>query len=386
MAEKIDAVVNEQVEVKLLADNLPRIVDWLPESWMPFWQLLEDSPLLEALVVALLSVVFALIIRFVVFRALAHLTGTTRVLFDDQLLEHLRKPVYTTVLFFGFTLAVDAAQLAVGPHLLINILLSLIVINWMRALFRISTVLLDTLGGQQRFAIIESRTVPLFDLTAKLATILAGSYILLLVWGVNLVGWLASAGIVGIAVGFAAKDTLANLFSGIFIVADAPYKIGDYINLDTGERGKVTAIGLRSTRLLTRDDVEVTIPNGVIANAKIINESGGPHLKMRNRIQVGVAYGSDLDRVCEILLEIAQSHKEVCVYPKPQIRMRGFGASSLDFELLVWIEEPEYRGRLAHEIYMEIYKRLAEENIEIPYAKQDVFIKEMPNKQVVDKE
>ncbi|MBV1888947.1 MAG: hypothetical protein KUG67_01745, partial [Proteobacteria bacterium] len=144
MAEKIDAVVNEQVEVKLLADNLPRIVDWLPESRMPFLQLLEDSPLLEALVVALLSVVFALIIRFVVFRALAHLTGTTRVLFDDQLLEHLRKPVYTTVLFFGFTLAVDAAQLAVGPHLLINILLSLIVINWMRALFRISTVLLDT--------------------------------------------------------------------------------------------------------------------------------------------------------------------------------------------------------------------------------------------------
>ena len=88
--------------------------------------------------------------------------------------------------------------------------------------------------------------------------------------------WLASAGVVGIAVGFAAKDTLANLFSGVFILADAPYKIGDYIVLDaTGMRGKVTQIGLRSTRLITRDDVEVTIPNSIMGNSQVINQSGG---------------------------------------------------------------------------------------------------------------
>jgi small-conductance mechanosensitive channel len=179
-------------------------------------------------------------------------------------------------------------------------------------------------------------------------------------------------------VGFAAKDTLANLFSGFFIVADAPYKIGDYITLDTGERGKVSAIGLRSTRLLTRDDVEVTIPNGVIANAKIVNESGGPYLKMRARVSVGVAYGSDVDRVCEILQTIALEHTEVCSHPEPRMRMRGFGASSLDFDLLVWIEHPEYRGRIAHELYMQIYKTLTAQGIEIPYTKQDLYIKEFP--------
>jgi MscS family membrane protein len=202
--------------------------------------------------------------------------------------------------------------------------------------------------------------------------------VLLLIWGINPVGWLASAGIVGIAVGFAAKDTLANLFSGFFIVADAPYKIGDYINLDTGERGQVSAIGLRSTRLLTRDAVEITIPNGVIANAKIVNESGGPNLNIRTRLAIGVAYGSDVDQVCEILQSLAAEHESTCSHPTPRVRMRGFGASSLDFELLVWISHPEERGLIAHELYMEIYKAFAREGIEIPYTKQDVYIKEFP--------
>ena len=371
--------VNETTAIEPLADHLPSIADWLPESWLPFWELVANYPLIGGLIVAFVSLVLALIVRLVVFRTLARLSGITRALIDDQLIEHLRRPVFTTVLYFGLTLAINTAQLPLGSHLIINILLSVIVASWMRAALRISSALLLTLGGEERFSLIESRTVPLFDLTAKLLTILVGSYVLLLIWGVNPVGWLASAGIVGIAVGFAAKDTLANLFSGFFIVADAPYKLGDYINLDTGERGKVTAIGLRSKRLLTRDDVEVTIPNGVIANAKIVNESAGPHLKIRNRIPVGVAYGSDVDQVCEILLELGQAHEEVCTYPEPRVRMRGFGASSLDFELLVWIEHPEYRGRLAHELYMSIYKRLAEEDIEIPYNKHDVFIKEMPS-------
>jgi MscS family membrane protein len=243
---------------------------------------------------------------------------------------------------------------------------------------RISSIVLDTLGTENKYNLIEPRTVPLIDLSMKLITILVSGYILLLIWGINPVGWLASAGIVGIAVGFAAKDSLANLFSGFFIVADAPYKLGDYINLDTGERGKVSAIGLRSTRLLTRADVEITIPNGVIANAKIINESGGPNLKMRVSIAVGVAYGTDLDRLCEVLIDLAAAHQEVCIDPEPRMRLRGFGASSVDFDLLVWIENPEYKGRISHELYMRIYKTLGTEGIEIPFSKQDLYIKELP--------
>ena len=192
--------------------------------------------------------------------------------------------------------------------------------------------------------------------------------------------WLASAGIIGIAVGFAAKDTLANLFSGVFIMADTPYKIGDYIVLDdgTGLRGKVTSIGIRSTRLLTRDDVEVTIPNAIMGNSKVVNESGGPYPKYRIRVSVGVAYGVDIDEVKTILLSIAQETSEVCNDPEPRVRFRTFGASSLDFELLCWVDNPELRGRVIDTLNSTIYKKFLEQGVEIPYSKQDLYIKELP--------
>ena len=131
---------------------------------------------------------------------------------------------------------------------------------------------------------------------------------------------------------------------------------------------------------MTRDDIEITIPNGVIAAAKIVNESGGPARQMRQRIPVGVAYGSDVDQVCEVLLEVGKSHPDTREQPEPRVRMRGFGASSLDFELLVWIENPEDGGRIKHDLLMSTYKALHVAGIEIPYTKQDVYIKEMPER------
>lgn len=370
---------NVSITAQPVTEQLPDVADWIPEFALPAWQLVDQFPLLGALVVAAIAVLISAFARFAFFPLAARVVGRSEGIVRNVLIAQLEKPLTTTVLYFGLTLAVKAAQLPLGTDILIQALLSVIVVSWMRAALRLSSELLDQLGAQPRFAAVEERTMPLFDLSAKLLTILFGSYALLLIWGINPVGWLASAGIVGIAVGFAAKDTLANLFSGFFIVADAPYKIGDYINLDSGERGKVSAIGLRSTRLMTRDDIEITIPNGVIAAAKIVNESGGPARQMRQRIPVGVAYGSDVDQVCEVLLQVGLVNPEVRERPEPRVRMRGFGASSLDFELLVWIENPEDGGRIKHDLLMATYKALHEAGIEIPYAKQDVYIKEMPS-------
>lgn len=189
---------------------------------------------------------------------------------------------------------------------------------------------------------------------------------------------MTSAGIVGIAVGFAARDTLANLFSGVFIIADAPYKVGDFIVLDQGLRGVVSEIGIRSTRLLTRDDIEVTVPNAVIANAQIVNETGGPHDKMRVRVKVDAAYGSDVDQVREVLLACAEGVASVVDEPTPRVRFREFGASGLAFELLAWIDEPVHRGRVLDDLNTRVYKAFAAAEIEIPYSKHDVYIKQVP--------
>ena len=220
--------------------------------------------------------------------------------------------------------------------------------------------------------------LPLLSNVIKIALLALAIYFIFLAWNIDVAAWLATAGIVGLALSFAAKDTLSNLFAGLSIVADAPYKTGDFIILDSGERGMVTFIGLRSTRLLTRDDVEITIPNGVIGNAKIINEAGGPSARHRIRIPVGVAYGSDIDLVIKVLENIAAEHDEVCGTPEPRVRFRRFGDSSLDFELLCWIERPVDRGRMLHELNCTVYKSFQENNIEIPFPQRDLHVRSMP--------
>ncbi len=378
MAEAQPTTETSTATEPLLSQQLLDFRELLPDSLATTWQLIEQYPILGSLLIALAFYFLALIGRALLTQVLGRLTDMTRTTLDDRVLEVLRKPIFVTIFFAGLCLATVAANLPAGRDFLLNLLVSIIVANWMVAALKMVTLVLNSLSNAQRFTIIDARTVPLIDLTSNLVIIMFGSYVLLMIWGINPVGWLASAGIAGLAIGFAAKDTLSNLFSGFFIVADAPYKLGDYINLDTGERGKVCAIGLRSTRLLTRDDVEITIPNGVIAAAKIINESGGPQT-MRIRIVVGVAYGSDVDQVSELLMLAGTEHTEVCNSPEPRVRLRGFGASSLDFNLMCWINKPEDRGRIAHELHVKIYKLFNEHEVEIPYAKQDLYIKQWPS-------
>jgi small-conductance mechanosensitive channel len=160
----------------------------------------------------------------------------------------------------------------------------------------------------------------------------------------------------------------------LFVIMDAPYKIGDFIHLDTGERGRVIKIGLRSTRLLTRDDVEITLPNAHIANAKVVNESGGPHEKTRVSVNVGVAYGSDIDQVHEVLLRAAQSVDYVVADPKPYVRFMEMGDSALLFRVQGWVDEPALRGRCIDGLNSAIYKALGASGIEIPFPQRVVHL------------
>ena len=126
---------------------------------------------------------------------------------------------------------------------------------------------------------------------------------------------------------------------------------------------------------MTRDDIEITIPNSVIANSKIVNESGGPYEKERVRLNVGVAYGTDVDKVREILMNIATSDEGISKGHDPRVRFREFGDSSLMFQLLFWIDKPEMRGRVTDQINSKIYKAFNQENIEIPFPQRTVHIK-----------
>lgn len=181
-------------------------------------------------------------------------------------------------------------------------------------------------------------------------------------------------GVGGLAVALAGREALSNIIGTIMILLDRPFKLGDYIVLGDGERGEVTEVGLRSTRIRTRDDILISIPNSVIANGKMINESA-PVSMSRIRIKVGVAYGSDLERVEHVLVGVAERNEIVLPAPAPRVRFRGFGDSSLDLELLCWIDLPEQRGRTIHELNRAINEEFAKHRIEIPFPQRDIHIR-----------
>jgi small-conductance mechanosensitive channel len=331
------------------------------------------------------------LIYLVFFAALARLTDTLFVAvfarlarrssteLDDHSIQLLHRPVFYSVLLIGIFVALRTVFAGTQPAWMSMSLRTVGIIIWGLTLSRLLSSLLRIIAGRAHSGPIQRSTLPLFMNTSKVLFFGGATYMLFLTWRIDISAWLASAGIIGIAVGFAAKDSLANLFSGIFIITDSPYRVGDYINLDTGERGQVTDIGLRSTRILTRDDVEIIIPNSAMGNAKIINESGGPFRYQRIRVPVGVAYGSDVDKVKQVLLEVASREPDVRDYPEPRTRFRSLGDSGLNFELMCWIELPEDRGRLIDVLLTDIYKSLGKAGIEIPYPKRDVYVRQLPN-------
>ena len=332
---------------------------------------------LQALVIIFVFAVLAKTADIIMNRLLERLLKKTRITLDEQILQIFDRPIFVSILIFGLALAADRLSLPQTVYFVtLSGLKTVTIFMWGTALAKFLKLIIAQVSRDgRRFVLIQERTLPLFNNLCMIIVVALALYFVLLAWNINVTAWMASAGILGLAISFAAKDTLANLFAGVFILADAPYKLGDFIVLQSGERGEVTHIGIRSTRILTRDDVEITIPNSIMGNVKIINETGGPSEKYRIRIKVGAAYGSDIDKVQSLLLNVAESHPEVCQMPSPRVRFRTFGDSSLDHELLCWVEKPVLRGRVSHALNTEIYKRFLIEGIEIPFPQRDIHIR-----------
>ena len=340
---------------------------------IPWW---ENNDALRLVALIISSIVIARLTDWILTSLLRRWVRKTTSDFDDKLLNILHRPIFVSVLVVGLWLTAHSFGSPDSVRFYtFAILASLAVLMWFFALMQVSNLAWQAAARSDAIRFVKRDTLPLFDNLSKVVLFGIATYLLIVTWQANITGWLASAGIAGIAIGFAARDTLANLFAGAFIFADAPYRVGDFVNLDSGERGEVTEIGLRSTRLQTRDDVEITIPNSVIASAKIINESGGTHPRYRLRIKVGVAYGSDLDEVRETLVEVAREHPLVSKYPEPRVRFRSFGDSSLDHELLCWVEKPVLRGRVIDALNTKVYKEFAKRGIEIPFPQRDVHMR-----------
>ena len=292
---------------------------------------------------------------------------------DDQALERVHRAVRTSVGLGGILVLITLFRELdpIAPTLKRAVSTAFLAVWWL-ALMGAASALIRGAASQRDTPLIQPKTVPLFDTLQKILLTAFVIYSMFLVWNIDVTAWLASAGIVGIAVGFAARDTLANLFAGLFILVDAPYKIGDMIVFETGERGVVKDVGVRSTRILTRDDVEIIIPNAQIGASRIVNQSGGPNPKMRLELRVGVAYDSDPDEVEAALMHVASQQKLACDTPTPRVRLRSMDDSALTFALLMWVRDPNDRGLATHEAYVAILREFRTRGIEIPFPQRVV--------------
>jgi len=354
-------------------DNILNLI----KEWL---NLLAPNTYLQAGVVLIFSYLLAKIADWILTHVLKGIANSTKNEFDDRFIELFHTPVIASIVLLGIGRAIYLIDIGSEfTWFTIAMLWSLAIVYWMAFALRFTRLSLTGMSRRHdKFNMVQLHTLPLFNNLAILIIIGLATYFVFISWGINVSAWIASAGIIGLALSFAAKDTLANLFAGVFILADSPYSLGHFIILETGERGEVTHIGIRSTRILTRDDIEITIPNAIMGNSKIINETGGRNAKMRIRIKVSVAYGSDIDQIRQLLLKTAEELETIPKIPEPKVRFRTFGESGLQFELLCWINQPVLRGRTIDALSEAVYKNFIAAGIEFPFPKRDIYVKQLP--------
>jgi small conductance mechanosensitive channel len=182
--------------------------------------------------------------------------------------------------------------------------------------------------------------------------------------GINTVSLLTSLGVLGLTVGFAAKDTLSNLIAGLFIFWDRPFRTGDLVEIE-GLYGRVQQITLRSTRIVTPDGKMVAYPNTTIVNNKVVSYTNFPHLRLD--IDVTIGLNEDLAKVRKLLLEMVAEYDDYLREPAPLMVVRSLNDYNLALQIQVWIEDERRHISLRHALREQVFECLRSANVEMPF-------------------
>ncbi len=192
--------------------------------------------------------------------------------------------------------------------------------------------------------------------------------------GIDLSSLAIIAGFLSVGIGFGLQNITSNFISGLILLFERPIEVGDTVTV--GEQlGTVNAINLRATEVNTWENVDIIIPNSAFVEQNVINWSHGED-NIRISCPIGVAYGSDTEKVEKLLLQAAEEQEDVLADPEPSVLFREFGDSSLNFELRAWIAVPRLRPKVKSEINFRIDELFREHEIEIPFPQQDVHVRD----------
>ncbi|WP_272063043.1 mechanosensitive ion channel family protein [Oscillatoria sp. CS-180] len=207
----------------------------------------------------------------------------------------------------------------------------------------------------------------------KYSLIFVGAVVLLQIWGLDLSSLALIASALGVGVGLGLQGIVKDFGSGLVLVFERPIQVGDFVAF--GEfQGTVERIGARSTEIKTLDQISIIVPNSRFLDQEVINWSHRNPVS-RIRLPVGVAYSSDPKIVKDVLVDVSYQHPQVLSTPPPLVFFKGFGDSSLDFELLVWIADPPKQLVIKSDLYFAIESVLRRHEIEIPFPQRDLHVR-----------
>jgi small-conductance mechanosensitive channel len=219
-------------------------------------------------------------------------------------------------------------------------------------------------------------------LLLRIFVICLGLYLAFAAAGIPLDRLTIILGALGVGIGLGLQGLVHNLVSGLIIAFEKPVNVGDIIEIDN-KLGTMKSIGFRSSVIIMPDGANIVMPNGDLLGMRLVNWTMGKNLRRLN-IEVGVAYGTDIEKVKKILLDIVENDNQVLKNPPPVVIAKEFGDSAIQFELLVWAPHIRYSLTLKSEIISKIDKAFKEEGIVIPFPQQDVYIRNISAKENED--
>lgn len=321
------------------------------------------------------SIIFAQIFNFTLKKYVKRITQKTKSDIDDIILSIITKPLYILIIFIGLYLALKSLS-ALAPYSL-----------WIERTFFVITVLIVSLLVSKVVSILTSRWLKVqkrFEKTPKLINkiitvviYLIAFLMILSYFKIEITPLVATLGIGGLAVGLALQNTLSNFFAGLYMIADKPINVGDFVELpDANISGYVEDIGWRSTRIKTLPNTIVIVPNSKLAENIIVNNSL-PEQEMAALVQCGVAYSSDLKKVEEATIDVARKIQKTIQGAvktfEPFIRYHTFGDSNINFTIILRVEKFVDKYLVIHEFIKALKERYDKEGIEISWPVRKIY-------------
>jgi len=327
-------------------------------------------------------VVFFFVIRVALFffqKTFLKISQKTKSDLDDKLIEKTSFPL--TVIAFLIVLNISIGEISLEEttmNIISTVIWSVLVLTIAHLFYSLLDLIL--IRGVKRItrktkSRIDDSLISLFQSVFRIAMVSIAVLYILDLWGIQIGPLLAGLGIAGLAVALALQPILSNIFSGASMILDQSVRVGDLVYLESQSiKGKIEKVGLRSTRIRTFDNEQIIIPNTRLADS-IIQNVALPEPKSRVVVPFGVAYGSDVKRVKEIVLNEIKKIKGISDEPHPFIRFMEMADSSLNFNLYFHVDTFEDRADAIDEANTKIYDALNKAKIEIPFPQRDVHMK-----------